>query len=270
MAPITNGDDDFIRDLMLPYFYTKTKHFLKFYLTNGVRMAAHQNTELNQFWYKFTDGAKTVDEINSVCHHMYDMMEFTGEKNMIVDVLFNDKIRSLFGNMFGMHRDFWAELGIDDDKAYEMYWSENIPDFQRFQILMCWELFWGVYGEDNLRRMSNYTSMYDDLYATISMSEFTPYYLTAIKCCVEESPHLFVFTIVNIFMHAFKFIKDARRKKYIEKKHMTDIPVWQKWYCEKHTQEPTYFNKNAVDVMKCAYDQQEMMSLLPACVKVEL
>lgn len=262
------NENDFMTSLTLPSFHKKTKHFLKFYLTQDFKFMAHQDYQLNMLWLKSLDEAKSIEDIESLCDDMYDRLFNTGEYRIIFDEFFNTGLRSLFGGMYGMNRDFWLELGIDDDEAYHIFHFEKLHSFQKFQVIMCWELFWGMYGENATQRMANYTHMKDDLFTTISMSKLTPYYMGALNLCLEETPQWFVYTVVNIFMHAFTYIKYTRKQKYFKEDITINNPLWLVYRNKQLTQDANYFKKPLCETMKVHYDEKHMEeNCLPACVK---
>lgn len=267
MAASIVNDTEFITELTLPFIYFKTRPFLKFYLTKGVRFGAHQNLSLVKKWYTEICEASKVQDIEGVCNEMYNIMFTTQDHHILFHHVFNNGIRDLFGGMFGINRDYWDEMGVDLSMAFSYYYCQPVPAIQRFQLLMCWELFWGVYGYDQQKRMSNYKQMYDDLYATISMSEFTPYYLGAIKYCIEEKPNRFVNTIVNIIMHAFKYIKNARKAKRISNDPTIHEPLWRDWYSAKVGSDPLYFVRSIDELIIHVDDEEEMDALVPSCLK---
>lgn len=267
MASSIINDDDFMTELTTPFIYYKTRPFLKFYLTKGFRFMSHQKTSSVKKWYKAVDEATTVQEMERVCNEMYDVMFNTAEHRVLFENIFNEGIRTLFGGMFGMNRDYWAEMGIGHKEAFDYYYFSSIPPLQRFQLLMCWEMFWGLYGNQNKARMANYVHMHDDLYTTISMSEFTPYYLGAIKHCTEEKPGMFVATVVNIIMHAFNHIKTTRKAKYMSKDDTLNVPLWREWYSKKMDDEPLYFKRSVNEMMLYTYNEEKMETLIPACLK---
>lgn len=271
MASTITNVDQFIGDLNTPLFHTKTVSFLKFYLEKGFGFGfiAHQNRFTKQRWLDTIYEATDFYVVNDVCEEMYDVLFDTGEYESIYD-MFNITLRKMFGGMFGMNCDYWADLGVDNDTAYKLFNFENIPAFQKIQVFMCCEMFYGLYGFDIMRRMSHYTAMPDDLYTTISMGEFTPYYLGAINQCIEDTPELFVFTIVNIFIHAFKYIKTTRKDKYLRKDPMLNYPLWQSYYGQLYQEDNLHFTRPATQHMVCHYDKKHMETLIPRWLKEEL
>lgn len=270
MASSINNKNEFINELTLPTFHFKTKHFLKFYLKSENGFFAHRNYSTNKEWLDIIDNNDDIETYYDVCEDMHEKMFNSSEYHALFEKLFNTDMRKLFGGMFCMERDYWFELGVDSNEAYYLYHFGNVPAFQKMQVLMCWYLLWGDYGNIIVSRMANYANMAHDLYTTISMSEFTPFYLGAIDKCINDTPQWFVYTIVNIFMHAFNHIKKSRKAKILNQDTTLNVPLWQSYYCSLYEEDPKHFSKPAQDIMTYHYDEEHMETLVPECVLNQL
>lgn len=261
---MSTKQNSFIDRLTKPSYFRRTRHFLSFYLRNVNRFFAHQEPRVAYKWFSVLNETSDVISAGKVCEDMYGRMFITGEHKSLFD-MFDTDMRMLFGGMFGMGRDFWTELGVDKDTCYGLYNFEKVAALHKMQILMCWELFWGDYGKDCARRMANYDGLVDDLYATISMSHFTGLYLGAIEKCLEDNPANFVSTIVNIFMHAFAFVKNTRRRRLVMKK--PDSPIWRKYHVVSWTTDRNFLSKPMAEMIDHYYDDEKTMErCLPACL----
>jgi hypothetical protein len=270
MTITSDNMNNFVYSLTEPTFYYKLKHFLNSYLSDTENtFIAFQNPTLVQKWkylLKNTDNAETVYEI---CDEMYNLLFNTGEYENLFN-MFNVHLRKLFGGMFGMNCDYWTDLGMNKDATYDIFHFEKVESFQKIQVLMCYELFWGNYGTKYSMQMANYKGMWDDLYTTISMSEFTPYYLEAIDVCITNTPAWFISTIVNIIMHTFKYIKNTRKTRFYSKTKTPatlNAPMWREYYNLVYKNNEKRFSMSANEILCDAdienYDEKYMDTLIP-------
>lgn len=271
--PIKN-EAEFICSLTEPTFYYKTKHFLNWYFSNTKDMfIALQHPTLIQKWKYVLKSTDDMQSVFTICDEMYDLMFNTGEYQCLFN-MFNTQIRKLFGGMFGMNCDYLRDIGIDDEFAYNTFNFEKIGSCQKIQLLMCWQLFWGNYGKKLSVQMANYTGMWDDLYSTISMSKFTGYYLEAIDLCYQETPQWIVSTVVNIILHAFKYINYLRKDQFYSKLPGYNTPMWREYYNDVIEKDPKRFSMSANELLYISnidnYNERYMETLIPSSLLCEL
>jgi hypothetical protein len=234
-----------------------------FYLTNKYRFLAHYNSKDVAIWIKLLeDTVRRHENIGIVCDELINAMFITGENFLQSEFCFNKSLRELFGNMCCMECDYWGDLGIDNERIIKTF--NNCTSIQKFQIQMCWEIFWGSgdFVKKYLNSEIGLNYFNDDLYSTISMSEFTPFYLSALKDSIDTNVELFPTTIVNIIIHAFNFIIDYRTQNNIQNSQIIE-PLWLNHKDAMIKENVTFFKTSSSELI---YENTQMYYLIPNCL----
>lgn len=244
---------DFVNDVNDEFIYPLLREYLIHYLRNFERFSAHYNNHKVKKWLSSLRKYQDITSIISICEEMMSEMYVSGEFRMQYDYAYMNTAKFLFGGMYGMNRDYISEIGFKEEEL-DFIFMHQTPSYQRFQLQMCHELFWGWkgFGKQDLNTEDDYKGFTDDIYTTISSSPFTKYYLAAIKNTYEMDKKRIFTTIINIIVHAYHYVIDQRndQEKIINPQQPT--LVWQNLWCDFIRDE--CFNPNSKFISNNIYD----------------
>jgi len=263
MAIITKTESEYTSLLINSKQHSLLSEYLYFHFECDIKFIRNPQTILMVL--SWLDGG-LINNLTNVCRDLVCVHWENGQYLQFYND-FHRGIRPLFGGMCAMKRDFFVELGYTSEMLSDIF--HQATPIQLIQLQMCWEIFWGVqgFGRSSLITKEDYDGFVDDIYATISMSEFTPYYLASLYQTINE-PSLVITTIVNIIMDAYFFVLQQRVELHVQEHAWK--PIWQQFQTYQMTQNPDYFKVTAHQRMWVYYDDDTMISLIPECIKADI
>lgn len=225
--------DDFVNDLNDEFVYPLLREYLMHYLRNFERYSAHYDSAKVKSWLSRLRKSQEIETVVYVCDEMMSEMYDSKEYLLQYDYVYGNSIKFLFGGMYGLNRDYVAEFGFTTEELQFIFIRHTTP-FQRFQLQMCYELFWGWkgFGKQDLNTYDDYMGFADDLYTTISCSPYTKYYLAAIKDTRETKPSRIFTTLVNIIVHAYHFVIEQRNDQDKILNPSQQPVAWKNLWCD--------------------------------------